>query len=96
MILARPAETVRRLDGLDQPTLLLQGAQDVLTPLSAARRMADSHPDWRFEVASGVGHVPMLEAPAWTTAVIEDWLGREGAPAASAASAASAPVVPVE
>jgi pimeloyl-ACP methyl ester carboxylesterase len=96
MILARPAETVRRLDGLDQPTLLLQGAQDVLTPLSAARRMADSHPDWRFEVASGVGHVPMLEAPGWTTAVIEDWLGREGAPAASAASAASAPVVPVE
>jgi pimeloyl-ACP methyl ester carboxylesterase len=94
MILARPTETVRRLDGLHQPTLLLQGAQDVLTPLSAARRTADSHPGWRFEVARGVGHVPMLEAPDWTTAVIEDWLGQEGASAARSASGAPAPAVP--
>ena len=69
---------MRRLDSLWQPTLLIHGARDLLVPLSAARRMSAAHPGWRFEVAPDTGHVPMLEAPRWTTAVIEDWMAGEG------------------
>ncbi len=86
MILARPGETLGRLAGLHQPTLLLQGARDVLIPLSTARRAAAAHPDWRFDVAADVGHVPMLEAPEWTCGAIDGWFDGEGAPAARSAS----------
>jgi pimeloyl-ACP methyl ester carboxylesterase len=85
-LLARPAATIRRLGGLDQPVLLLQGGRDVLIPLSAARRMSAAHPDWRFEVAPDIGHVPMLEAPEWTCDMIEDWLDHQGSAAAVLAS----------
>jgi pimeloyl-ACP methyl ester carboxylesterase len=86
LLLARPAGTMRRLDAVTQPTLLLEGARDVLVPLTAARRMAASHPRWRFEVAPDIGHVPMLEAPEWTEVTIEDWLDHEGTSAARAAT----------
>jgi pimeloyl-ACP methyl ester carboxylesterase len=86
--MANPAITMRRLDGVQQPTLLLHGQRDLLVPLSAARRMSSAHPGWRFEVAADTGHVPMLEAPGWTTEVIEDWLAAEGSPAAARASLA--------
>ncbi len=84
--LAYPGETMRRLEALSQPTLLLHGARDLLVPLAAARRMSSAHPEWRFEVAPDTGHVPMLEAPVWTAAVINDWMAGEGAPAADLAS----------
>ena len=45
--------------------------------------MGAAHPDWRFEVAPDIGHVPMLEAPEWTAARIGDWLATEGAAAAA-------------
>ncbi len=86
MVMANPNQTIKRLGGLRQPTLLLHGDRDLLVPLSAARRMSLAHPDWRFEVAAGIGHVPMLEAPQWTSATIEAWIANEGAPAASEAS----------
>jgi pimeloyl-ACP methyl ester carboxylesterase len=85
-LLARPAATLERLEAIDQPTLLLQGARDVLVPLAAARRMCVDHPDWRFEVADDIGHVPMLEAPTWTSDAITRWLDDTGAEAAALAS----------
>jgi pimeloyl-ACP methyl ester carboxylesterase len=86
LLMANPATTMRTLDGVRQPTLLLHGQRDLLVPLSAARRMSSAHPGWRFEVAPDTGHVPMLETPRWTSEVIEDWLGREGSSAAARAS----------
>jgi pimeloyl-ACP methyl ester carboxylesterase len=86
-IMARPAETLHRLTGLPQPVLLLHGEHDVLVPLSAARRMSESHPEWQFEVAPDTGHVPMLEAPEWTAEAIEAWLGGVGRGAADRAKA---------
>jgi pimeloyl-ACP methyl ester carboxylesterase len=93
-ILTRPADTLRRLSGIDRPTLLLQGGRDVLVPVAAARRMAAAHPDWRLEIDPDIGHVPMLEAPVWTAATIEHWLDHEGAGAAGWASGRR-PVAPV-
>jgi pimeloyl-ACP methyl ester carboxylesterase len=88
-IMARPAETMGRLEQVRQPTLLLHGARDVLVPVAAARRMHSAHPDWRLEIAPDVGHVPMLEAPIWTVDAIVDWLAHDGAGAAARASMAA-------
>jgi pimeloyl-ACP methyl ester carboxylesterase len=82
-VMADPTTTLATLQRVDQPTLLLHGDGDVLVPLASARRMYAAHPDWRFEVAPRVGHLPMLEAPAWTGDTIADWLAREGAAAAA-------------
>ena len=90
--MARPAGPLARLEAVSQPTLLLHGARDVLVPLSSARRMSAAHPDWRFDIAPDVGHVPMLEAPAWTSRRINAWLVAEGAAAARAASGTRAAV----
>jgi pimeloyl-ACP methyl ester carboxylesterase len=84
LLTASPSATIQKLAALTQPALLVHGARDLLVPLSSARRMGAAHPTWRLEVAADTGHVPMLEAPEWTAAVIGDWLGREGAPAAAA------------
>jgi pimeloyl-ACP methyl ester carboxylesterase len=89
LLMALPAGPLARLAGVAQPTLLLQGARDVLVPLASARRMSAAHPDWRLEIAPDVGHAPMLEAPAWTSRMIRQWLTAEGAGAARAASGAA-------
>jgi pimeloyl-ACP methyl ester carboxylesterase len=86
MIMARPGAIADQLGGLGQPTLLMHGERDRLVPLGAARRMAAAHPHWRFEIAPDIGHVPMLEAAAWTTSVIGDWMTHEGAAAVAAAT----------
>lgn len=90
-MVARPAATIERLAGIRQPTLLLHGARDVLVPLTSAQQMAATHPEWRFEVADDIGHVPMLEAPAWTSRSIVEWLtdGGAGVAAGGATVAAS-------
>ncbi len=86
LLVARPAETMERLARVAQPTLLLHGARDVLVPLASAQRMSASHPEWRFEVAPDVGHVPMLEAPEWTARAVTGWLEVEGADAVAASA----------
>jgi pimeloyl-ACP methyl ester carboxylesterase len=62
------------LRGLRMPVLLIHGSHDRLVPIRAARLTAAANPDWRFEVATGVGHAPMLEAPVWTAGHVTDWL----------------------
>ena len=61
------------------PVLMLHGDRDRFVPISAARATARANPAWRFEIATGVGHVPQLEAPQWTIDRIIAWLGAEGA-----------------
>ena len=77
-LMARPGPTVDRLGTLAHPVLHLHGERDVLVPLSAARRMAEGRTGWRLEVARGIGHAPMLEAPEWTALRIGEWLDGDG------------------
>ncbi len=88
MMMAFPGATMEKLRSLDQPTLLIHGDRDLLVPPAAARRMSTDHPGWRVEIAPDTGHVPMLEAPGWTTVMIDDWLTHEGTAAADRASTA--------
>jgi 3-oxoadipate enol-lactonase len=54
-----------RLAGITAPTLILVGEQDVLTPPSTARDVADAIPGARLEIITGDGasHVLPLERP---------------------------------
>ncbi len=57
------------------PVLLLHGDRDRLVNIASARAAAAANPSWQFEVAHGVGHVPQLEVPVWTTHMLRRWLG---------------------
>ena len=69
-----------RLDGLEDlrrivcPTLILCGAQDVLTPPKVHREMADRIPHARFVVIENCGHLSTLERPEEVTAAMRAWL----------------------
>ena len=70
----RPDST-ELLPGLDEiATLVAVGAHDRITPPDVAEGMADAIPGSRFEVIAGAGHVPPLERPAETTALLADFL----------------------
>jgi pimeloyl-ACP methyl ester carboxylesterase len=84
----QPRAFAQRLRGIAQPTLLLHGDADRLVPVAASRQVSSAKPTWTLDVAAGVGHIPMMEAPVWTLERITRWLGAEGAPAVRA----SAPV----
>lgn len=84
-VLARRPTYARMMHQIAVPVLLLHGDQDRLVPIASARVAATAHPTWRFVIARGIGHVPQLEAPAWTIAQIADWLRTDGLAAAYAA-----------
>jgi pimeloyl-ACP methyl ester carboxylesterase len=73
-LLTRPRRLNAALDGIEAPVLLIHGAKDRLVPVRVARSVARAHPDWQLEIAADVGHVPQLEAAAWTADVIRSWL----------------------
>jgi pimeloyl-ACP methyl ester carboxylesterase len=75
--------TVGRLGGLPYrrgirsvtaPVLLVHGERDRLMPVAIARAAARANPSWSFVVLPDTGHVPQLEAPRETAAVVLDWL----------------------
>jgi pimeloyl-ACP methyl ester carboxylesterase len=70
------------------PVLMLHGERDRFVPIGAARATAKANPAWHFEIASGIGHVPQMEAPEWTADRIVTWLNAEGAEAARLARSA--------
>jgi pimeloyl-ACP methyl ester carboxylesterase len=61
--------------GLTMPLLMIQGADDRVTPLAAnAARLAESVPRARIVVLEGCGHLPELEAPARVNQLVRDFL----------------------
>jgi pimeloyl-ACP methyl ester carboxylesterase len=65
---------LRSLSRIACPVLLVHGEADRLVPVGSARRVAAANPAWRFVVARGIGHIPMLEAPEFVLSVLDDWL----------------------
>jgi pimeloyl-ACP methyl ester carboxylesterase len=76
-IMSRPAVLRRRFRSIAGPVLLIHGDRDRLVSIKVARAIAREFPDWRFEIANDIGHVPMLEAPQWTADTVFDWLERD-------------------
>jgi pimeloyl-ACP methyl ester carboxylesterase len=85
LTMSRRRQFALMLSRIKAPVLMLHGDRDKFVPISAARAAAQAHPDWRFEIAKGIGHWPMLEAPQWTTDHVVDWFGAEGAAAVESA-----------
>jgi pimeloyl-ACP methyl ester carboxylesterase len=71
---ARPdqTETLRRVAC---PTLVLCGRHDALCPLERHEEMARLVPGARMEIVEGAGHLPTLERPAETGALLRRFLG---------------------
>jgi len=56
------------------PTLVVVGADDLLTPPAEAQAIVAAVPGARLAVIPGAGHLPPVERPAETTAVLRDFL----------------------
>ena len=56
------------------PVLMVQGDEDRLVPVAAARDVARRHPDWQYLELPGVGHVPQLQVPAQLATEVLAWL----------------------
>jgi pimeloyl-ACP methyl ester carboxylesterase len=56
------------------PVLMVQGDQDRLVPVEAAREVARRNPGWRYVELVGVGHVPQLQVPKVLATEVLTWL----------------------
>ena len=61
------------------PTLLIWGDQDTDTPLSDAKVMESKIPDSGLCVIKGVGHFSFIQSPFEVNAILNSFLGGEGA-----------------
>jgi pimeloyl-ACP methyl ester carboxylesterase len=62
------------LASISVPTLVLCGAEDVLTPPAESEAMARAIPGSRLVVLEGVGHLPNLEDPGLFNAALAEFL----------------------
>jgi pimeloyl-ACP methyl ester carboxylesterase len=75
-VLALKRQVLRWVRMVAAPTLLVQGDEDRLVRVGAARTVASIRPDWEYHEFAGAGHVPMMEVPGDFLAVTVDWLAR--------------------
>lgn len=64
----------RRAPYIQAPTLVLHGESDGLVPPAYGMALAGLIPDARFELISGAGHLPMIEAEEQFFARLEDFM----------------------
>jgi pimeloyl-ACP methyl ester carboxylesterase len=69
-------DATEALPAIDVPALVVVGDRDRLTPLSAARRIADSIPQAELLVVENAGHTPMLERQEFFNAQIRRFCAR--------------------
>jgi pimeloyl-ACP methyl ester carboxylesterase len=60
------------------PTLVIWGDSDRIASAHYGRAYADSFVDARFELVNEAGHLPQIEQPAATFALIDAFSQREG------------------
>lgn len=56
------------------PTIVVVGAQDVMTPLPMAEALRDGIAGARLHIVPDCGHLPPIEAPAVLAALFHEWL----------------------
>lgn len=59
------------------PVLVVNGDEDVVTPLSGARQLAERLPRARLEVLARCGHWPMIERTPESQRLLRDFLDRQ-------------------
>ncbi len=73
-LLLHPRSYRAAMASITVPVLLVQGDEDRLVPVAAARDIAQRHPAWRYLELPGVGHVPQLQVPEKVADVFLAWL----------------------
>ncbi|MFC5699023.1 alpha/beta fold hydrolase [Pseudomonas sp. GCM10022186] len=68
------ADSLPLLPQIRVPTLIVVGADDQLTPVAEARLMHERIPGSRLEILPECGHLPPLEMPERTLALLREWL----------------------
>jgi 3-oxoadipate enol-lactonase len=63
-----------RLTNITQPTLLIVGDQDLLTPSANSDMMSQRIPNSQLVIIEGTGHGAMLQVPNEFTAYIKNFL----------------------
>jgi pimeloyl-ACP methyl ester carboxylesterase len=66
-----------RLAQIKQPTLIIWGREDLLTPLAMAERFKKGIPHSELVVFDKCGHVPQLEQPAQFNAALMKFLSAD-------------------
>ena len=74
----RDADLTESTRALKVPVLCIVGDQDGSTPPDLVRSTADLIDGARFEIVAGAGHIPCVEQPAATTALIAGFLDQTG------------------
>lgn len=64
------SRTLAAMERVEAPTLYVRGADDPLVLWATTAMVERTRPDWIIEEPDDLGHVPMIEAPAWTAARI--------------------------
>jgi len=64
----------RLLGSISNPTLLIHGDADAVTPPSVARQIADAMPDARVELIAGGGHRPDIRDPGLVDPLLKAFL----------------------
>jgi pimeloyl-ACP methyl ester carboxylesterase len=67
-------DRARLLPTIVQPTLVLCGRQDTLTPLPLSQAMARAIPDAKLVVVEDSGHLTPLEQPQAVNRALREWL----------------------
>lgn len=80
LVLMRGFDVVDRLAGIDCPTLVCVGELDPMTPVAAAREIADALPDGiaRLEVIEEAGHFTWMDAPDRYWPLLEEFATSTG------------------
>jgi pimeloyl-ACP methyl ester carboxylesterase len=73
-LLADPRSYRTAMASIRVPVLMVQGDQDRLVPVAAARDIAGRHPHWGYLELPGVGHVPQLQVPEQLARDVVAWL----------------------
>lgn len=74
VLLARAGAYRATIASVQAPALVLQGQLDRLCAPSGVRQLAALQPGWQVEVLDGVGHVPQIEVPERTAALVLPFL----------------------
>ena len=63
------------LGTISVPTTIASGTDDRIIDPQRAHEMANAIPGARHDIAPGFGHMLTMEAPAWSTAILQRYLG---------------------
>lgn len=70
----RDADLREAVKTMEQPTLVINGSEDMATPPSMGQELSESFPNASFKIIEDAAHLPCVEKPAELSAAIKAFL----------------------